>query len=94
MDLKKRKPWRSRKYLAWIRKQPCCNGCGPAVAHHIIGTGFLSGVGMKAGDNYAMPLCQECHSEMHSIRALLPIQWEFIARTIGRALEEGIIDIK
>jgi hypothetical protein len=91
----KNRPWRSRKYLSWIRKQPCFNGCyGPTVAHHITGVGSLSGTGRKAGDNYAIPLCVECHAEMHGDSTLWAHQWEFIARTIGKALEEGILGVK
>lgn len=52
-------------FLAWVRTQPCCVrafGCqGRIEAHH---AGKNPGLGMKAPDNTAVPLCQKHHSEI------------------------------
>jgi len=86
----KTKRWTSEKYLAWIRKQPCiiC-GIPGAEPHHLKGAGGMSGTGMKAPDWATMPLCHPCHRMMHEVPAVWPDQWEYIARTLGRAINEG-----
>jgi hypothetical protein len=65
----KGKTTRSAKYLAYIRRQPCLiSGCrGKAEAAH---TG-RHGVGIKASDFDAVPLCTEHHTlSAHSYHAL------------------------
>jgi len=65
----KMKPYRSEKYRAWIRKQPCaCCGRPPRSyemhAHHEpLGENFVGG---KAPDTHLMPLCFQCHAERHN----------------------------
>lgn len=85
--------WRSEKYLKWVRKQKCC-ACGGAggEAHHIIGVGAdLSGMGMTAPDQFAMSLCPQHHRQIHQDPAMQQRQWEWIARCLARAVEEGVI---
>ncbi len=51
-------------FLAWVRTRPCCVrfGCeGHIEAHH---AGKNPGVGMKAADNTAVPLCRKHHREL------------------------------
>lgn len=58
------KPGRSPQYLAYIRLQPCV-GCvhgTPIEAHHF----GPRGVGQKADDLHAVPLCVRCHAYFHS----------------------------
>ncbi len=83
--------WRSKKYLDWIRQQPCWYCGRPARPHHIKGVGHMSGVGLKAPDFTAMPLCDPCHEVMQREPTLWPDQWEIIVRTLGRAIDEGIL---
>jgi hypothetical protein len=92
MRLEKDIPWRSAKYLAWVRKKPCSQ-CHKkeSVVHHIIGTGSLSGTGRKAPDWATMPLCVECHAEMHRDNMFHSRQWELMARTLGKAISDGIL---
>jgi hypothetical protein len=62
------KPYRSGKYLAWIRRQPCARCGRPAGEHGVhahhepLGENFVAG---KAPDTHAMPLCAECHNQRH-----------------------------
>jgi hypothetical protein len=62
---------RDPKYLAWLRKQPCCS-CGkraPSEAHHIKGA-QPRGKGIKSGDDKCIPLCggpQGCHAQAEQI---------------------------
>lgn len=53
------------KYLAFVRKLPCCC-CGKPgeIAHHPIQIGF-GGKGTKAPDYWAIPLTAECHNVLH-----------------------------
>tara|TARA_R110002020_G_scaffold464112_1_gene684525 strand:+ start:2392 stop:2625 length:234 start_codon:yes stop_codon:yes gene_type:complete len=44
-----------------------CLACGiiPAgVAHHLL-RGEHRGMGLKTGDNHAVPMCDTCHKELH-----------------------------
>lgn len=61
------KPWRSKKYIKWLKTQPCVISGLPADdPHHIIGHGF-SGMGTKAPDWAMIPLNREIHTELHTI---------------------------
>lgn len=84
--------WASPLYLAWIRKQPFCCCCGengttddPIIPHHIKGVGHLSGGGLKAGDNWAMPMKASHHVRWHQ-HPNYDIQWEWVARVLAVAL--------
>ena len=62
MSYNKNKPWRSKKYLEYIRKQPCVV-CGNTLtqAHHV------KTVGSGGGDEWAIPLCRNCHQMIHLV---------------------------
>lgn len=99
-DLTKHKTWRSDKYLEWVKSQPSCISGLPADDfHHIKGHGM--GGSVKAPDWATIPLTREEHSWFHSPAGGC-ITWEkthgnqldHVARTLGRALEEGILSIK
>ena len=53
---------RDAKRLAAIRKLPCvrCGG-GPSQAAHSNFSEHGKGKGIKADDNYTIPLCHACH---------------------------------
>lgn len=83
--------FRSPEYLAWVAGQPCasCRSQIAVQAHHLKGRGGLSGAGLKAPDSFAMPLCFECHERLHrGDRRLTNSQWEFMARTLARFIED------
>ena len=54
------KPARDKKYLEWLREQPCCLCDRPprSEPHHIYGSVH----GMKSSDYGAVPVCRECHN--------------------------------
>lgn len=85
--------YRNLAYLAWVKRLPCAiSGQGPAGdAHHLIGIGGMSGTGLTAPDWAAMPLTREHHTRMHQTPEQWPEQWEMIARTLGRAIDEGML---
>lgn len=94
----KRKVWRSKKYLDWVKTQPSCiSGLPGGDAHHIKGHGY--GGSLKAPDWMTLPLTREEHTEFHN-RGWQT--WEYyhedqrvhIALTLGKAIEEGIITVK
>ena len=86
------KRYRNAKYLSWVRSLPCSICGGEAgQAHHIIGVGKMSGMGLKAPDWAVMPVCGMCHGIVHSMPIHWDNQWEFITRTLGKAIEEGIL---
>ena len=95
MEFPKTKPWLSEKYLRWIREQPCmmCGDNSNSVVHHLIGVGSMGGMGMKASDSMTCPLCVTCHAKIHSRSSYLCYQWEMITRTLGRAIDQGILKI-
>lgn len=90
-DLTKKKPYRNREYLDWVKRQTCCCGCErPADdPHHAIGLG-LSGAGMTAPDQYVMPMARDCHTKLHNTPEMWPQQWEWVAKTLAKAIEEEV----
>lgn len=90
MMFAKQKPWRSKKYLTWLVKNlPCCV-CGARAdhAHHIIGVGHYGGMGTKAPDSLAMPVCCRHHDEIHRDPNIWPDQFQWVMETLQKALEE------
>jgi hypothetical protein len=94
-DLQKKKRWESMKYLAYVRTLPSCIseqiGTEP---HHIKGHGF--GGSVKAADWAVIPLTRMEHTDLHSRgwqswEERHGSQLEYVARTLGRAIEEGIL---
>lgn len=86
------KPYRSRKYLAWVRSQDCARCMAPADdSHHLCHVGNMGGMGTKAMDLFVMPLCRGCHTEMHNNPDLWPYQWEWVVKTIEKATKEGVL---
>lgn len=83
--------YKNPAYLAWVKSLPCAmTGQEPAGdPHHLIGIGGMSGTGLTAPDWAAMPLTREAHDRMHREPELWHGQWEMIARTLGKAIDEG-----
>lgn len=90
----KKERYRSKKLIDLVKSLPCYY-CGktPVDPHHLIGIGHMSGGGLTAPDWTAMPLCRECHIRMHNTPLLWPEQWEIMARTLGKAIEDGFFII-
>ena len=57
----------SDRHLAMVRLLPCsvCRIYGGVEAHHLMLREFR-GVGQKAPDMFAIPLCSSCHRRMHT----------------------------
>ena len=85
----KEKRWQSKRYIDWIKKQTCAVCGAPAEPHHIKGIGHMSGTALKAPDWAVSPLCHPCHDSMHHRPS--SEQWEIIARTLGKAIQEGVL---
>lgn len=62
----KEKTFRSKKYLDFIKRQPCFI-CGntPVDSHHETMSG--KGTGLKGPDNQTLPLCYHHHTERHNM---------------------------
>ncbi|MEQ1963419.1 DUF968 domain-containing protein [Xenorhabdus khoisanae] len=91
----KLRPWRNTKWLQWVKSQSCVGCQRPADdPHHIIGHG-QGGMGTKAHDLFCLPLCRECHDELHRDR----LAWEqkhgsqvdLLFRFLDRSLGIGAI---
>jgi len=87
--------WRSAAYLGWVRAHPCCV-CGTTrgvIAHHLIGMWQVSGMGLKAADSFAMPVCDgpgdTCHRKIHTSKTLQALQPVCIEHTIRQAIANG-----
>ncbi len=95
MSFFKDKPIRSKKYTDWVKSLDCCACCAPADdPHHIIGEGE-GGTGTKACDLLTMPLCRPCHTDIHRADSEKQYQWEWVAKTLQKAIKDGIIvDLK
>lgn len=87
----KDKPWRSEKYLKWIRTQPCILCGAEAEPHHIRGVGLVGGMAQKADDIATIPLCRKHHDAMHRTGENWGQQWELALRTVINAVRDGAI---
>jgi len=96
MELPKDKPFRSKKYLAWIRNQSCVvtGRTENIVAHHITNTG-RRGMGTKTDDSNCIPLEAMTHQMLHAN----PKKWEgefgeqkeYLKIIKARAIKEGVL---
>lgn len=58
---------RDRKYLDWVREQPCIvTGASPCDPAHIR-WGLGGGMGLKPDDSRVLPLVHQLHQEQHQI---------------------------
>lgn len=81
---------KSRAHLQRIKEMPCglCGAHGPSDAHHIREG---QGMGQRASDYLAVPLCKECHQGrfgLHGDRSLWRVyrkeELDVLAETIAR----------
>lgn len=91
-------PWRSRKYLDWVKSLPCCVCGRPADdPHHINRAG--KGMGTKQADCFVIPLCREHHDEIERVGSK---SWEgrygeqrdHALMTIAQAVHDGVLDVQ
>ena len=85
--------YNNKKLEAYVRTLPCavCGKPGPSHCHHIKGVGHLSGAGMKAPSWATIPLCCGCHWALHKHGVEAESQWEYALRTVGAAIEAGVL---
>ena len=78
------KPYRSEKYLNFIRSKPCVICGKKAQAHHVRRSYWGSGTAIKPHDFVTIPLCYECHhpqieKELNIERLIIELLMEYIA---------------
>jgi hypothetical protein len=83
------------EYLAWVKTQPCeCCHQPSDDPHHLIGWG-QGGMGTKAHDIFAIPLCRKHHTELHNDRLAFErkygSQLEMIIKVLDRAYALGVL---
>lgn len=68
MLIPKEKPIRDKAHLKFISSLPCitCDAPPPVDPSHI-SRGNGKAMGRKVGDNFTVPQCRKCHSEVHNI---------------------------
>lgn len=92
----KQKPYRNKKYLKWVKEQPSVVSGMPADdPHHLIGHG-QGGMATKASDLFTFPLTRGEHTELHNggwkiWEDIYGSQWKFVAETLAKAIEEGVL---
>jgi hypothetical protein len=86
-------PVRNKKYTDWVKSLECCVCGAPADdPHHGIALGYgEGGTGTKACDLLTMPMCRPCHNEIHQPESNKEDQWRYIAKTLQRAIKDGVI---
>ena len=81
---------KSRAHLQRIKEMPCglCGASGPSDAHHIREG---QGMGQRASDYLAIPLCKDCHQGpcgLHGNRTLWKVckreELDVLAETIAK----------
>lgn len=91
----KRHRWENKSYTRWVKTQPC-EGCRrPADdPHHMTGNG-MGGMATKAHDLFVIPLCRECHDELHADSAAFEAKYgsqlELLFRFLDRVISIGVI---
>ncbi|MEG2269161.1 MAG: DUF968 domain-containing protein, partial [Acinetobacter sp.] len=91
----KRRRWVNETYTRWVKTQLCECCRRPADdPHHIVGHG-MGGTATKAHDLFVIPLCRECHDELHAdvpaFEQKHGTQPELLLRFMDRALAIGVI---
>jgi len=97
MSLLKKEKFKSKKYLDWVRVQPCMiTGYPLCDPHHLKGHGFSGGT--KATDLAIIPLYHLTHDNLHNIgykqwEANNKCQLELLIEFIGSNFDEisGIV---
>lgn len=91
-----RGPWKSQRYLEFVRSLPSViTGTPGCEAHHLIGHGH-SGMATKVSDLWTFPLTREQHRELHRIgfeewEAMHGLQWRYVAITIEKAVKNNVL---
>jgi len=58
---------RSKKHMAFVATKPClCCGWKRPEVHHLTCGPEPKARGLKAGDNWTVPLCSTCHRTLHA----------------------------
>lgn len=92
-------PFRNREYLDWVKTLPCVVTEQPADdPHHLIGHG-QGGMGTKAPDLFAIPMTRTEHTKLHDMgyqswEEQHGSQWFYVAKTIERAVFEGVLEFR
>lgn len=76
---------RSEGYLRHVREYPClsCELTNQSVAHHVQYAEGHKAMALKVGDNWTVPLCTPCHTDLHrhqeslwwALKGIDPIEW-------------------
>lgn len=84
---------KSDKHLNELRSMPCslCGAQGPSEAHHVRQG---QGMGQRASDFLAIPLCPDCHrgpkgrhGDQQLFRLYKVTEMDLLARTVQRVLQ-------
>ena len=89
MQIPKPETYRNKKYLAWMRGQPCevCGALGEP--HHVRRTGWGSGVGKKGHDLCVISLCRKCHSLEHAQPFIQDVEYKIINNLMKYIMRTG-----
>jgi hypothetical protein len=79
------KPYRSKKYLAFVRSHGCIVCGKPAEAHHVRRSYWGAGTAIKPHDYVTIPLCRDCHKpktekELDVERIIISLLMEYIEK--------------
>jgi len=92
------KPFRSAKYLSWIRKQPCSytGKTENITAHHPISCNLGGVMGGKVSDLFCIPLDAEFHTLGHASKDGFEAyidQKKLALETIEKAVNAGVLSV-
>ena len=90
----KQEPFRSKKYLAWVKSLPCSACAMPESSdpHHLISVGLGGTTGGKEDDSLIIPLCRFCHNLVHANKMAIDQPYYFM-KVIKQAFREGVITV-
>ena len=78
-------PYRSKKYLAFVRSHPCVVCGRKAQAHHVRRHYWGAGTAIKPHDYVTIPLCLVCHkpeteNSLNVERIIIDLLMEYIEK--------------
>ena len=98
-NMQKVKRWECKPFLKWVKSLPSCVDMGESGDAHHLKSVIYTGT-TKPHDLFVIPLNREQHTGFHDVgktqweRQMGTRQAEECVKTISKAIDEGLIEIK
>jgi hypothetical protein len=79
-DPKPLKPYRNKRYRSFVASKPCLYCGSPATEAHHVRDLAPCGMGTKPADTVCVPVCHQCHMDIHGFTS----RYRELSKKIGR----------